>query len=349
MGLRFGLCFAVAYLAVCASGALAAPMPKRLGRFFEQPARSLKTTPKGFRIIALSHLAETVASQWATGQLETRAAEAHLDTLLRVAQSDILEPSGWSITRAGRYGLYSAHLLLVAAAHEVVTGSRKSSTAKLAEALASAAQRRGLGDLPSYPGTKSRWPADQAAALYALFAFERVRGGDLDETLSATWFELLESRGRSEIAGLPVSELVGTSPQSALPRGCATSFLIRYIAPIDRSRARLLWRAYRRNFEKRVLGLTGFREWPPGREYPPDVDSGPIVWDVGAAATGLALVTSRVLGDDVTHRRLEATRGLVYHLADDALLDTASTMLAKSIEALGRTWVPWFEAGGARD
>ena len=45
------------------------------------------------------------------------------------------------------------------------------------------------------------------------------------------------------------------------------------------------------------LGFLMFREYSPGREQTADVDSGPIIWGAGIAATGLGVGAARAVGD----------------------------------------------------
>lgn len=96
--------------------------------------------------------------------------------------------------------------------------------------------------------------------------------------------------------GLPVSEVVGATPTSWLPRGCALSFTVRYLAEADPQRALALWNRYRQQFLVEQFLITGFREWPLGTDRPADADSGPIVHGVGAAASAFGIAAARHAG-----------------------------------------------------
>jgi hypothetical protein len=96
-----------------------------------------------------------------------------------------------------------------------------------------------------------------------------------------------------------------------LPRGCALTFSVRYLAEVDRALATTWWTALLDHYLVDYALLVGFREWPPGVDRPADADSGPIVRGVGAAATAFGIAAARAMDDDALATRLEATATLV--------------------------------------
>jgi hypothetical protein len=93
-----------------------------------------------------------------------------------------------------------------------------------------------------------------------------------------------------------------------------------------------------------VLGFGGFREWPSGRAMGMDGDSGPIVFGVGMAATGLGLGPARLFGDAETYatiRRTALTFGVPSWLPSHGYV--TSPLLGEAILFHGRTARPWFE------
>jgi hypothetical protein len=65
----------------------------------------------------------------------------------------------------------------------------------------------------------------------------------------------------------------------------------------DRDAALRLYLRYRRIYWVELGVAAGFREWPPGTDRPADIDSGPIVLGVGAAATALGIGAARLTGE----------------------------------------------------
>ena len=176
-----------------------------------------------------------------------------------------------------------------------------------------------LGDplrhAPSYAGLAARWPADQSATLAALHRFDVAHDAHLAAAPLAAWRDVLARKGLDATTGLPVSDVSGTMPGAKHPRGCAQSFISRYLAEVDPALSASWWRTYRERFLVRVGGVAGFREWPPGVERKGDVDSGPIVMGIGTAASALAIAAARAQGDDGLAAQLETSADAVGMLA----------------------------------
>ena len=186
--------------------------------------------------------------------------------------------------------------------------------------------------MPSYPGKGLRWPADQATTLYSLALYDRVTGATLSRRPVAAWLAYIVRRGASKRWRLPLSEVTGRAGAWRHPRGCALSWTVRYMHGFAPARAARLWARYKEVFLVRKGIFAGFREWPPGIRRRADVDSGPIVLGgVGAAATGLALGASRLVGDSATYYMLRASE-LAVRIAGDARLGRAGgSILARAI------------------
>jgi hypothetical protein len=175
-------------------------------------------------------------------------------------------------------------------------------------AIAAALARRSLRDphrhVASYRKRKSRWPADQTATLASLARHDRAHSTKLLAKPARLWRDYVLAKAMDAKLGLPWSEVTGSARTSRVPRGCALSWQTRYLHEFDDALARQWWTRYRESYLVERLGLAGLREWPPGRERGPDIDSGPIVAGIGAAATGLGIAAARAMGDDVLADRL---------------------------------------------
>lgn len=285
-------------------------------------------TPGGMRIIALSHVAEGCAAQGPSS-----AARACLDATLRraldLAPVDLAKPATW----AG-HGLYLAHLSVIdAAAVSVGAQIDLDHYDHVAQHLAAESSRAQDHHVASYPDTPQRWPADQAVVLYALHRHDEVRGTQLHDAPLAAWLGWMDAHATDPATGLWWSEVTGHDATSRLPRGCATSWTLRYLAPMAPERAWSMWATYTGKWLVQAGPLVGLREWPPGKDRPADVDSGPIMQGVGAAATAFGLSAARRVGDTALEARLQHTAGLVQTLtlADDELSAAANTLLAQAI------------------
>lgn len=319
----------LALLARRAAAADAPPLSRDDGRVLDLPAALVDlllherwtATPRGFRIIALSHLADGCAAQAAQHPAESRRCVARALTLAHG-----LRPRSFAVERAAEHGLYATHLNLILGAQDLAGGPHDAALhTKLSTALAARALREPTHHLPSFPNTAHRWPADQSATLASLRRHDLAHAGSLTEAPARAWQSWLARHATSD--GLPWSEATGRARNARLPRGCALGYGVRYTAEFDAALARAWWQTFRARYLVDRLLLVGFREWPPGRDLPADVDSGPIVNGVGAAATALAIAAARALGDGVLAGRLKATAVMVGAAAN---LDAATAAAARS-------------------
>lgn len=255
-------------------------------------------TPAGFRIIALSMLADGCAARASSAPSAARACVGRaFELALRTEGRPPLEVPD---------ALWSTHLnLILGAAHRA--GPCLDSA--LHRQLSLLLHERSLNDphahAPSYGHLPYRWPADQAATLASLARYDAAHQQDLLREPLAAWRSLLRARHVDARWGLPVSEVTGRAPGASLPRGCAQSFLTRYLAEVDPPLASTWWAAYQQHFFVEYGPIAGFREWPHGYERPADVDSGPIVFGIGASASALAIGAARAIGNESLARRLE--------------------------------------------
>jgi hypothetical protein len=105
-----------------------------------------------------------------------------------------------------------------------------------------------------------------------------------------------------------------------------------------------LYAAYRRQFLAAGWGVGGFREWPRAREAQQDVDSGPIIMGVGAAASGLGVGPARLFGDGEAYAsilRLMSLTTMPRVLGDRSHL--LLPILGEAILFHGETAVPWYQ------
>lgn len=292
-------------------------------------------TPTGFRIVALSFLADGCAAAARRDPGLRQAAVACVDRALRLA--DAVGP------RAGGertdHGLWLSHLaLLLGTRDQLGPCADPARHRRLAAALAARSLREPTRHVPSYPAVRLRWPADQTATLAALARYDHAHGARLGEAPLREWRAFVLAHAMDRTLDLPWSEATGAAPGARSPRGCALSWQTRYLAELDADLAARWWRAYRAHYLVDRVLLVGFREWPPGRERAADADSGPIVQGVGAAATALAIPAARVMGDELLAGRLEATAASVWAAtrASARLRSAADTILADSIRWMGR-------------
>ncbi len=156
----------------------------------------------------------------------------------------------------------------------------------------------------TYPG--EAYPVDVAAGAASL-ALDELHDGASDERRAV----LARVRGAIE----PVSGLLqqavapATGAFTDRPRGSGTFLATYFLVAADPALAADLHRAGRGLLTTR-LGFLGARELPEGIGGSGDVDSGPVILDLGVSATGFALAGARAFGDDAAYRGLDATARL---------------------------------------
>ena len=111
--------------------------------------------------------------------------------------------------------------------------------------------------------------------------------------------------------GLHRSSLDDEYPHAQNARGCALSWTSFYMPLFAPEQARALYETYRGHYAIEVAGLGGFREYAPGINAGADAVSGPLVFGMGVAATGLALGAARLHNDSHSYHRLMQTAATV--------------------------------------
>jgi hypothetical protein len=292
---------------------------------------SWAATPAGFRVIALSQIADGCANQARarTGRTEqARACALRAEALARA-----LGPAELSSAN----GLYLTHLNLILGAEDELGGcSNPALHARLSQRLASRSLADPTAHVASYAGLALRWPADQAATLASLARYDRAHHASLTPAPLARW-EASLSRTMDPARALPWSEVTGKGAGARLPRGCAQSYISRYLAEVDPALSNRWWLQYREHFLVRPGHFVGFREWPRGVDLAADSDSGPIILGIGAAASAFGVAAARAQADTVLAAQLEASEDLV--LSTGAGGAAASSTLAEAIRFEAR-WQP---------
>ncbi|MEM7676803.1 MAG: hypothetical protein AAF449_12440 [Myxococcota bacterium] len=305
---------------------------EKLEAFFAKPLVTFREdrTPNGFRIIALSQLAEYCGRRGHEPCLR-RTAEIALDPRVSPYGAKDLRQ-----TELGDHGLYLAHLAIVLTEFRQRLDDKKYDEAlhRIAKHLKDATTAAPHHHIASYPQNKARYPADQAAVLYALHRYDGLFQTEFSPALIRVWLSYMAGQGAS-LDGLHRSEIADVKPWSQLARGSALSFTIAYMSAFAPKEARVLWDRYVKRHEMSAWLLAGFREWPMGVDRPADIDSGPIVMGVGVAATAFAIAASQAVGDIDRHQRLVRTMNAVYRAGGDEALKVGRTVLSRAIALNG--------------
>ena len=158
----------------------------------------------------------------------------------------------------------------------------------------------------TYPGEV--YPADVAAVIAAVALHAEVTGqpaNNLDRFLDSYRDAFHHPSGWLRHVGAP------GAPHAAA-RGATTAVAAWFLGLADPVFSRELYEAHAASGARSFLGFGGMREHPPGTLHPvQDMDSGPVVFGMGVAATGFSLAGARQHGDVSGYRARLRTARLV--------------------------------------
>jgi hypothetical protein len=138
----------------------------------------------------------------------------------------------------------------------------------------------------SYSG--SYWPADAILGVASLVIHDKLFETTFDGTVTA-WLDKVKNNLDS-IGLIPHSTHDNGQPLEAA-RGSSQSLMLCFLNEIDTAFARQQFELYKKHFISFRMGLPVIREYPLQVSGPGDIDSGPVVFQAGAAATIVGIRT----------------------------------------------------------
>ncbi|MFZ6011118.1 MAG: hypothetical protein ACOYXT_12300 [Bacteroidota bacterium] len=144
----------------------------------------------------------------------------------------------------------------------------------------------------SYYG--SAWPADVVVCIASLSLHDKLFEPQYSSIIQK-W--MIQVKGKLDPALIPheVDPLSGRTREGA--RGSSQSLMLIFLREIDPQFASGQFAIYKANFVDTYVGLTGIREYPKGEFGMGDIDSGPVLLNMGAAATIVGMQTLFIYGD----------------------------------------------------
>lgn len=174
------------------------------------------------------------------------------------------------------------------------------------------------------------WTSDQATQLYAIWLSDQVNGTD-HGPLFSRWRGLVEERFLEKETGLLVS-YISVNPDAYLsePRGSSLYWTVIFLADVMPEFAREQYTLTCKHREQRVFSMAATTEYRKGDLLSfGDLDSGPLVFGFGPAATGYALGAHKLFGDEDRFARVYRVFELFGRPRRDG--ETASYYLANAM------------------
>lgn len=248
--------------------------------------------PWTFSVHAYTNLAMAEDSQRAHALTRIEAVMPHA---IRAVE-DRLGAKILALDDVGRQATWAGQLQLALACYHRLGGTKwKAERAHLDAQFAAALDARQGKPLDSFPGLL--WPFDTIPVVLGLRMADLADGTDLHTARIRRHLDWLTQKGLTD-RGQPVSRLHPTSfAHSEGPRGCDLSWRLALLAQLDPALSRSLYTTYLRDFWHMPVMFQGFREWPAGVAQRPDADSGPVLFELGSAATALGLGAARAHND----------------------------------------------------
>jgi len=135
--------------------------------------------------------------------------------------------------------------------------------------------------LETYAG--KTWPPDGLMAVACIDLhdeiFEPIYQKDIQNYIAKVKTKLDPKTGLIPHA----VNMKGSAREGA--RGGSQSLILLFLKDIDEQFADEQFEIYKEFFLDYRLGLPGFREYPKGQDGEEDVDSGPVIWDIGGVAS----------------------------------------------------------------
>jgi hypothetical protein len=281
-----------------------------------------KLYPEGFVFLnalyglAWADLADTIPQEsalfsealretsWALEQMGSPKAKATFPAGMTPAYGAFY--NGWS-----GYLLGKSMLLVAPDRHKMQSIAFWHTCERIAQALA----QQESPYLQSYPG--AAWPADGLLCIATLALYDSIHPPKYQAVIQR-WLRL--TRSKHDSLGLIPHEVDAQKGTVLVPaRGSSQSLMLAILPEIDSAYAWQQFTLYKKHFTDYRLGLPGVREFPKGVIGLADVDSGPVLFQIGGAASIVGRRTMQQYGET-----------------------TLAVGLRNSIEAFG---IPWTQDG----
>ncbi len=232
-------------------------------------------------------------SRWALDNLESEKGSAVLDRYLNPPYGAFYN-SWCNYLRAKRMEAFEGKT----PESEKVTFFEKSAQ------LAAAFDSSGTPFLQSYNGYS--WPADAMPGIASLQIHDKLFEKRFQSAIS-DWLKKIKERLDPETGLISHSTdfISGETLEGA--RGSSQSLMNLVLIDIDTTFAKEQYSLYQKHFASSVLGLPMIREYPKGKTGFGDIDSGPVIFGAGFAASVVGLGTANRYGDEQLSNALRNT------------------------------------------
>ncbi len=161
-------------------------------------------------------------------------------------------------------------------------------------ALAAAFSESKLPFLESFPGL--RWPVDNCCAIESLRYHDNLFSSDYARLPSQRWEQWLRANADTS-TGMMIAQVSADGHTIDVPRGCALSWTLSFSPGFAPEYDKEQYSRFQKYWFLPVMGTLGIREWSEGQEKFSKIQEGPVLFGVGAAASGLGIAATHAHSD----------------------------------------------------
>lgn len=149
-------------------------------------------------------------------------------------------------------------------------------------AIQKAIEKTELPYLESY--TQAAWPADNILCLASLDVHDKIYPPQY-QTTKTTWLNRIKAHLDTEMSLIPHAYNLAENKGLERVLGSSQSLMLCFLPALDSPFAQEQFQKYKTYFVDYKLTLPAIREYPNGKKGAEHIDSGPVIWDVGAVAS----------------------------------------------------------------
>ena len=144
------------------------------------------------------------------------------------------------------------------------------------------------------------WPADHIGCIAALSVHDKVFKSEYQSIIKRRVDLMKENL--DPMTGLIPHEYMDGDEFRLDARGSSQSLILSHLYEIDPDLGREHFEIYKEHFLEYRLGLPGIREYRRGVDKYGDVDSGPVIWGIGGAASVVGVRTLGLYGETTAYK-----------------------------------------------
>lgn len=143
--------------------------------------------------------------------------------------------------------------------------------------------------------------------MAAVSEADQLSGNSSYAQLKKIWLRKVKQRLDPKTGLIPHSVTPYNGEIQEGPRGSSQSLMLSFLPAIDSVFAKEQYALYEQYFATHRLGLTAISEYPKGTSGRGDIDSGPVIWGVGGAASIVGQRAAAVNGRPARYKELRNT------------------------------------------